>query len=40
MLEPDAPWRALLEVPTPLQDGQLLASPWLAPEVGGEKRGA
>ena len=40
MLEPDAPWYALLEVAAPLQDGQLLASPRLASEVGGEKCGA
>ena len=37
MLEPDAPWYALLEVVAPLQDGQLLARPRLAPEMGGEK---
>ena len=35
MLEPNAPWYALLEVAAPLEQGQLLA-----PEVGGEKRGA
>ena len=40
MLEPDAPRYALLEVAAPLQDGQLLASPPLAPEVEGEKHGA
>ena len=40
MLEPDAPQHALLEVATPLQDGQLLTGPRLAPEVGGEKCGA
>ena len=40
MLEPDAPQYALLEVATPLQEGQLLAGPWMAPDVGGEKRGA
>ena len=40
MLEPDAPRHALLEVAAPLQDGQLLVGPRLAPEVGGEKHGA
>ena len=40
MLEPDAPQYALLEVAAPLQDGQLLAGPRLASEVGGERRGA
>ena len=33
MLEPEAPQYALLEVAAPLQEGQLLAGPWLAPEV-------
>ena len=40
MLEPDAPQYALLEVAAPLQEGQLLDGPRLAPGVGGEKRGA
>ena len=40
MLEPDAPQYALLEVATPLPEGQLLVGPWMAPDVGGEKRGA
>ena len=40
MLEPDAPRYALLEVVAPLQEGQLLVGPRLAPKVGGEKRGA
>ena len=40
MLEPDAPQYAVLEVAAPLQEGQLLAGPRLALEVGGEKRGA
>ena len=40
MMEPNAPQYALLEVAAPLQEGQLLASPRQAPEVGGEKRGA
>ena len=40
MLEPEAPQYALLEVASPLQEGQLLAGPRLAPEVGGEKSGA
>ena len=40
MLEPNAPQYALLEVATPLQEGQLLACPRLAPEVGGERHGA
>ena len=40
MLEFDAPQYALLEVAATLQDGQLLADPRLAPEVGGEKHGA
>ena len=37
MLEPEAPQYALLEVAAPLQEAQLLVSPRLAPEVGGEK---
>ena len=40
MLEPDAPQYPLLEVAAPLQEGQLLAGPRLAPEVGGEMCGA
>ena len=40
MLEPKAPQYALLKVAAPLQKGQLLAGPRLAPEVGGEKSGA
>ena len=36
MLEPKAPLYALLEVAAPLQESQLLASPQLTPEVGGE----
>ena len=40
MLEPDAPRYALLEVAAPLQEGQLMAGPRLASEVGGEKRRA
>ena len=40
MLEPKAPQYALLEVPAPLQEGQLLVGPRLASEVGGEKSGA
>ena len=40
MLEPDAPRYALLEVAACLQECQLLASPRLALEVGGEKRRA
>ena len=40
MLELDASQYALLEVVVPLQEGQLLAGPRLAPKVGGEKRGA
>ena len=40
MLEPDAPRYALLEVAATLQEGQLLAGPQLASEVGGQKRGA
>ena len=40
MLEPEAPQYALLEVASSLQEGQLLAGPRLALEVGGEKRGA
>ena len=39
MLEPNAPRHALLEVAALLQDGQLLAGPRLAPEVGDEKHG-
>ena len=35
MLEPNAAQYALLEVVAPLQKGQLLAGPRLAPEVGG-----
>ena len=35
MLEPDAPQYALLDVVAPLQKGQLLVGPRLAPEVGG-----
>ena len=34
MLEPNAPWYALLEVAAPLQEGQLLVGPRLALEVG------
>ena len=37
MLEPEAPQYALLEVASPLQEGQLLASPGLALDIGGEK---
>ena len=40
MLEPEAPQYALLEIATPLQEGQLLVGPRLALKVGGEKRGA
>ena len=40
MLELDSPQYALLEVAAPLQEGQLLASPLLALEMGGEKCGA
>ena len=40
MLEPEAPQHALLEVTAHLQEGQLLAGPLLALEVGGEKHGA
>ena len=40
MLEPDTPQYALLNVAAPLQEIQLLAGPWLASEVGGEKSGA
>ena len=40
MMEPEAPQYAPLEVAAPLQEGQLLADPRLAPEVGGEKHGA
>ena len=40
MLEYEAPQYALLEVAAPLHEGQLLVSPRLASEVGGEKRGA
>ena len=40
MLEPDAPQYALLEVDASLHEGQLLAGPWPALEVGGEMRGA
>ena len=40
MLEPKAPQYALLEVAAPLHEGQLLAGPRLALEVGGEKLGA
>ena len=40
MLELEAPKYALLEVAAPLQEGQLLAGPWLVHEVGGEKSGA
>ena len=40
MLEPEAAQYALLEVATPMYEGQLLAGPRLAPEVGGDKSGA
>ena len=40
MLEPEAPQCALPEVTAPLQEGQLMAGPRLALEVGGEKHGA
>ena len=40
MLELETPRYALLEVASPLQEGQLLVGPRLALEVGGEKRGA
>ena len=40
MLEPEASQYELLEVAAPLVEGQLLAGPWLAPEVGGKKSGA
>ena len=36
-LELEAPQYALLEVAAPLQEGQLLAGPWLAPKVRGKK---
>ena len=35
MLEPEAPQDELLEVVAPMVEGQLLAGPRLAPEVGG-----
>ena len=40
MMEPEAPQDELLELAAPMVEGQLLASPRLAPEVGGEKSGA
>ena len=40
MWESEAPLYALLEVATPLYEGQLLAGPQLDPEVEGDKNGA
>ena len=40
MLEPKAPQYAMLEEAAPLKEGQLLAGPRLALEVGGDKSGA
>ena len=38
--EPDAPQYALLEVATPLQEGQLPTGPRLDPEARGNRNGA
>ena len=40
MVQSKAPLYALQEVVDPLQNGHLLADPWLGPEVGGDKHGA